>query len=135
MTQQLCPAFPTAGNRPGPRAAARPLTCTVLLRVETSLPVKEGKDPGGPQSWGACSARKGPVALAWPFPVCVPRPSLTVTVQDVVFLSLAAWGEKVCAEVRASGQLSAPLLAACEAQGESFHFLEPQFPQLEKRES
>ena len=47
----------------GPAPLPKPLTCTVLLRAETSLPGKEGKGPGVPGLGGASSARNGPVTL------------------------------------------------------------------------
>lgn len=50
VSQQLGPAaLRVLGIGPRPRAARpQPLTCTVLLRAETSLPGKEGQRP-----WGA----------------------------------------------------------------------------------
>lgn len=57
VSQQLGPAaLRVLGIRPGPRAARpQPLTCTVLLRAETSLPGKEGQRPWGASGPGDAS--------------------------------------------------------------------------------
>lgn len=146
VSQQLGPGCPeSAGNPPraqGCQASASDVHC---LAQGGNLSSWEG----GAKALGCLWAWRCLPLLATAqgllggiFLYVSPASSQTVTMQDMVFLSPVPFqveplpanccrGQKVCTEGRDLGLALRNPVARCETQGESLHFLEPQFPQLE----